>query len=264
MTRHRPSRTGSNLVRVGSYNQAVVLDAVRRAKSISRVEIAELTGLATQTVTNICRRLLADGYIAEAGKVASGMGKPRTALEPNPGSYHALGVLFDPDASSIVLLDLAGQVRARAGFSHSYTEDPPDVVAAIAAQVQHLLDGTGVDPSRVLGIGVGAPGPLDVEAGMLHDPPNLPLWHDVHLRDRLADATALPVVLAKDVVAAAVAESWYGSGARRDTTAVPLGAWQAVAAGIQATESLRAGSTPRRVPELPADLVGYFNNHQAR
>lgn len=50
-------------------------------------------------------------------------------------------------------------------------------------------------------------------------------------------------------------------GTPTDTS--PLGAWYAVAAAIQATESLRDDSTPRDIPELPADLVEYFNNFQA-
>lgn len=49
-------------------------------------------------------------------------------------------------------------------------------------------------------------------------------------------------------------------GASTDTS--PLGAWQSVAAGIQATESLRDGSTPRTVPDLPVELVEYFNANQ--
>lgn len=44
----------------------------------------------------------------------------------------------------------------------------------------------------------------------------------------------------------------------------PLGAWYAVAAGIQATASLRDGSTPRQVPELPHALIDYFNNNQTK
>ncbi|MFT3888883.1 MAG: ROK family protein [Arachnia sp.] len=48
------------------------------------------------------------------------------------------------------------------------------------------------------------------------------------------------------------------------TDTSPLGAWYAVAAAIQATESLRADSTPRDIPELPQDLVDYFNNNQTR
>ncbi len=51
-------------------------------------------------------------------------------------------------------------------------------------------------------------------------------------------------------------------GAKTDTN--PLGAWYSVAAGIQATESLRDGSTPREVPGLPADLISYFQNNQTK
>jgi len=51
-------------------------------------------------------------------------------------------------------------------------------------------------------------------------------------------------------------------GAPTDTS--PVGAWQAAVTGILATESLRDGSTPRRLPDLPADLLGYFARNQAR
>lgn len=51
-------------------------------------------------------------------------------------------------------------------------------------------------------------------------------------------------------------------GAPTDTN--PLGAWYAVAAGIQATESLRNGCTPRRVDVPPTELVEYFQHHQRR
>jgi len=46
------------------------------------------------------------------------------------------------------------------------------------------------------------------------------------------------------------------------TDTSPLGAWYAVAAGILATESLRNGSTPRRVPQLESALIKYFNDNQ--
>ncbi len=51
-------------------------------------------------------------------------------------------------------------------------------------------------------------------------------------------------------------------GAPTDTS--PLGAWYAVAAAVQATDSLRSGSVPRDIPPLPADLVDYFDRHQKR
>ena len=46
------------------------------------------------------------------------------------------------------------------------------------------------------------------------------------------------------------------------TDTSPLGAWYAVAAAIQATDSLRSDSAPRDIPELQEELVTYFTNNQ--
>ena len=56
--------------------------------------------------------------------------------------------------------------------------------------------------------------------------------------------------------------SFVREGTVTDTS--PLGAWYAVAAGIQAAASLRDGSTPRTVPELDPELVTYFTRNQTR
>ncbi|WP_291278263.1 helix-turn-helix domain-containing protein, partial [Galactobacter sp.] len=76
---------GTNLGRLGGFNQAVVLEAVRHhPDGISRVELAEVTGLSPQTISNVARRLIEGGWIRESGTVISGPGKPRTILELIP------------------------------------------------------------------------------------------------------------------------------------------------------------------------------------
>ena len=62
-------RRGTNLDRVGGFNDTVVLDAIRRAEQrLSRVEIAAATGLSGQAISNITRRLLDAGLVREAGR----------------------------------------------------------------------------------------------------------------------------------------------------------------------------------------------------
>ncbi|MFP5311791.1 MAG: ROK family protein, partial [Actinomycetes bacterium] len=60
------------------------------------------------------------------------------------------------------------------------------------------------------GLGVAAPGPIDVDNGTVVDPPLLPGWDRVELRNALARATGYSVLVDKDVTSAAVAESWAG------------------------------------------------------
>ncbi|ARM71718.1 putative sugar kinase [Listeria monocytogenes] len=70
-----------------------------------------------------------------------------------------------------------------------------------------------VDPDNVAkGIGIGAPGPLDVSAGVLLDAPNLPGWHGFPIRDMLAQQMDKPVFLMNDAKVAALAEAEIGAG----------------------------------------------------
>ena len=205
-------RRGTNLDRVGGFNDAVVLDAIRRSEQLSRVELAEATGLSGQAISNIARRLLDAGLVREAGRLrGAGLGKPRTLLELEPTGRYAVGVHLDPSVVTVVLLDLTGEVVARRPVDQ-YADDPGLLIDGIAKTIEEVIAEAGAPRDRVTGVGIAAPGPIDVERGVVVDPPNLSTWHLVPLRDELAERTGLPIVLDKDVTAAASAERWAGQG----------------------------------------------------
>ena len=217
---HVVVRRATNPVRIGSFNQTVVLDAIRRSDGLSRVELAASTGLSAQAVTNICRRLIAAGLVREAGTENVGRGKPRTMLRLEPGARLAVGVHLDPAVVTVALLDLEGTVLAQQSLATPSALDPPHAVATITSAVDAVISSAAADRERILGVGVAAPGPVDLHRGVVDNPPNLPGWHQVPLREELARATGLPVLLDKDVTAAAVAETWWGQPRRAGTSAV--------------------------------------------
>ncbi|MFI6829685.1 ROK family protein [Kribbella sp. NPDC050241] len=206
-------RRGTNLDRVGGFNDAVVLDAIRRSARLSRVELAEVTGLSGQAISNITRRLLEAGLVREAGRQKStGLGKPRTLLELEPAGQYAVGVHLDPAVVTVVVLDLTGEVIARRSVGTPHADDPEVLIDGIAATIEDVITEAGAPRDRVTGVGIAAPGPIDVERGVVVDPPNLSAWHLVPLRDELHERIGLPVLLDKDVTAAASAEKWAGGG----------------------------------------------------
>lgn len=206
-------QAGTNLPKVGRYNQAVVLDQIQLADGISRVEIAERTGLTPQTVSGIVRRLIDEGMVREDGasRVLNG-GKPRTTLRLNPDARAAVGVHFDPVKLTCTVVDLLGRPLAVRRRPVSSGTDPADVVAAMAALVGEVLAESQVPSDRVLGVGLAAPGPLDQNRGLIVAPPQLSNWTRVPVQRMLAEATGLPVTLDNDATAAAVAERWSGAG----------------------------------------------------
>jgi predicted NBD/HSP70 family sugar kinase len=205
------ARRGTNLPRMGDFNTTVVLDAIRRsATGLSRVELGHATGLSAQTVSNICRRLLDQDMVLEAGKASSGPGKPRTLLKLNPGGVFAVGVHLDPAVMTFAILDLTGAVVHRSRSATPAASDPDHLIGQISERIEDLIRGSGVDRSRIAGLGVATPGPIDFDRGTVVDPPHLLGWHLVPLRDALARATGFEVFVDKDVTAAAVAETWAG------------------------------------------------------
>ena len=210
-------RRGSNLHALGGFNQTVVFDTIRRAvDGLSRVEIAQKTGLSAQTVSNVARRLLDSGAIREAGIQNLGVGKPRTILQLDPAGHFAIGVHIDPAVITYVLLNIAGDVLFHAAAHTPSAADPDAVIMAMRDSINTLIVDSGVDRGRVLGVGIASPGPIDVEQGIVLDPPLLPHWHGVALRRELEKATGFFVLLEKDVTAAAVAELWKNQEHERD------------------------------------------------
>jgi predicted NBD/HSP70 family sugar kinase len=234
---------GANLTRLGGFNQTAVFDAIRRSRDgTSRVELVAATGLTAQTVSNIVRRLLDEGLVVEGDRVQSAVrGKPRTLVQVQPSARHAVGVHIDPATLTFVLIDVAGNVRQYSRRRTPLLQRPEAVVAVVAEHVERLLEASGVDRSSVLGLGVAAPGPLDVVQGLLLRPPQLAGWEKVQLRADLHAATGLHVLVDKDVTAAATGEKWAHDGAQAHFVFCYLGS--GIGAGVVMNDEVLRGVT---------------------
>ncbi|WP_329526487.1 ROK family transcriptional regulator [Streptomyces sp. NBC_01462] len=206
---------GANLLALRSHNGALVLDLLRTAGTtgISRLELAERTGLTPQAVSKITARLRADGLAAEAGQLASTGGKPRTVLRLVPEAGYAVGLHLDRDELTAVLCDLAGAVVAERRVPLGLGAGAGAVVEGAAREVEALIEGAGVS---VLGVGVALPGPLDHARGTLHRVTGFPEWDGFPLRDTLAGRLGVPVVVDKDTNAAALGLAVGGCGPVRE------------------------------------------------
>ncbi|WP_024816893.1 ROK family transcriptional regulator [Arthrobacter sp. 31Y] len=203
-------RRGTNLPRMGDFNLTVILEAIRRSSGgLSRVELAQIVGLSPQTISNISRRLLDQELIVEAGKEGSGPGKPRTILRLNPAGMYAVGVHLDPAVITFVVLDLLGDVVKHSRMA-TPGGDPAGVITSIAEQINVLIEESGIDASKIAGLGVAVPGPIDLDEGSVVEPPLLTRWNRVRIREALAEATGMETLVDKDVTSAAVAETWAG------------------------------------------------------
>ena len=112
-----------------------------------------------------------------------------------------LGLDIGGTKSAVILGDRNGNVLDRHQWPTADTSGPD---ALIRHAVEHLQRLTADRPAAALGVSIG--GPLDAHRGIIHSPPNLPGWDDVPLKQRLEHALHLPVAVAHDAAACALAE----------------------------------------------------------
>lgn len=207
------SLSGANLERVGDHNQRVILQAIRMGGPITRVALAQISGLTPPAVANITKRLLDDGLILEAGRVQGARGQPAMNLTINPDGCLSIGVNIDRDHITVVMLDLLGAVRARASQEIEFPL-PADVAKFCKVQIRKMLAAWKGKPPRLSGIGVALPDDLG-RVDLPHRPENYDVWSSVDVGQLLADVLPLPVFLENDAAAAALGELQFGHGLRK-------------------------------------------------
>jgi predicted NBD/HSP70 family sugar kinase len=205
-----PREWGTNLARVKDYNEVVVLDLVRSSGPIGRPAIAAATGLTLQTVSNIARRLLAAETVVE--DPVDGSGRLKRALRINPDAGYAIGIQLVRSSLAVGIVDLAGDIRGRAETAIEHDEPPQHVLSRLPGLVDDALSAAGVPAERVLGAGIGAPGPLDLRAGRLLNVLHPRSWTGFPMAGAVADALGLRVIMDNDATAAALGERWCGIG----------------------------------------------------
>lgn len=82
----------------------------------------------------------------------------------------------------------------------------------LAKAARMAVKASGLSWDVIEAVGLGSPGTMDLDAGMLIDPPNLPGWNDLPIRQRLGDRLSKPTFLQNDGSAAAFGEYWAGAG----------------------------------------------------
>jgi predicted NBD/HSP70 family sugar kinase len=252
---------------LGRRNELIVLDAVRHApEGTSQSEVVASSGLSRQAVSLITRRLREQGLIETDGTLAGGRGKPRTVLRIVPGARLAAGVHLDPSQIAVVLVDLLGRPVVHRSLP-APTDDPAGDIGRIAAALAQMQDELAQEGWRtphgetpreaMLGIGVASPGGIDVQEGVVVNPPWLPGWRGVPLVAQLEGATGLPVVLDKDTNAALTAETW-STGQQPEETVLYVFAGAGVGSAVSVGGRVHhgAGALAGEIGHLPTGLDG--------
>jgi predicted NBD/HSP70 family sugar kinase len=234
---------GSTQSGVRLYNERLVLSLIRRHEELPKAEIARLTGLSAQTVSVIVRQLEKDKLLIKGERQRGKVGQPLTPFKLNPDGAFSIGLKVGRRSGDLMLLDLAGNVRATVRQAYRFPS-PQEFLDFARKGIARLAN--SLPPNlrpRIAGLGIAAPFELwnwQEEVGAPKDV--LDAWRGFDLTGELAKLCDFPIFPCNDATAACAAELLFGSGQKaRDYAYFYVGYF--IGGGLVLNGSLYQGRT---------------------
>jgi predicted NBD/HSP70 family sugar kinase len=188
-------------------NRMSILNLLRK-RSMSRVELSRETGLTRAAITLIVDKLLEDKLVVEASVEDSG--RKSVLLQINETSFYAMGLDIARDHCYLGAMTIGGKLLAKECISiekTKYADEALEIIVDNINRMQKTVDTNG----KFLGLGITAPGPMDIKSGTILNPPNFYKWHNVGIVKHLKEALGYSVFLDNDAIAQTLTEKYYGS-----------------------------------------------------
>ncbi|WP_458120862.1 ROK family protein [Paenibacillus sp. Z6-24] len=191
-----------------------VYDLIASRRPISKAEIMEHFQLTSSSLTRLLDEMTREGWIMESGFGQSTGGRRPILYQVNAGFRYILGLDISRIYSVLGLYDMEMKPLELVRWNMDEQMTPQRLVEHVGRQVRELLAHHRIPHEMVLGLGVGAVGPLSREQGLILNPLYFaaPGWYNVPLRSWLAEATGLPVILENGANTALTGEHWMVRG----------------------------------------------------
>lgn len=231
---------------IREINRMALVRVVQRTPGVSRAELAKETGLTKSTISLLVQDLIDEGWLVESDVQATGaIGRRPTPLFLDGDRLAMIGADVGVDNLSVTTVSLTGTVVN--GFGEAATDTHPKrVIGRLAEMIATLVERARSDGRRLLGIGVGVPGAVLDQQGVVKLAPNI-AWRDVafqaELTQQLADlgVHGLPIQVQNDYDVAALGEYEFGAAPLPDPL-IYLGLGVGVGAGIIVRDRLFLGA----------------------
>jgi len=191
-----------------SPGELAVLETVFWSASSSRSALAAASTFSKSKANAAVAGLVERGLLEEIGLQASSGGRRPEALRMS----RAVGVLagIDLGATSLDVAILSPDMGVLAHHAEpaDVRASPAVLLSRIRELLRELLQRCGATRKDVIGIGMGVPGPVAFGSGLLVNPPLMPGWEGLSIRDVLGEDYAAPVFIDNDVNVMALGELW--------------------------------------------------------
>ena len=194
-------------------NAITLLHLLLKEDGISRVGLSRMTGLTKTTVSAIIKGFKDSGIVEESNQISTGnIGKSPIPLHIKEDAIYTIGVHLSRQRVETLLMDAQMNI-----ITYNTGEDykkfgQEEIIDCLFANINKIMEYAKKKEIDIGTIGIGIPGPLDAQTGVVRQPPKFKGWKDVPLGSIVQKEYEIPVWIENDANVSALAEKWLGSG----------------------------------------------------
>lgn len=175
---------------------------------LSCAEISERIEKSLSLTTKILNELVEEGVVVETGHAPSSGGRRPQMYSLRSDMMYTVSVAIDQFVTRMVVMDMQNRHIGEMESLELNLAENPGAVNIIADQIRLLIDKTGIDKTRIAGIGIGMPGFIDSKEGV-----NYSFSGKLHgtLTSFIESKVGVPVVIDNDSSLVALAELKFGA-----------------------------------------------------
>ncbi|HEY5124456.1 MAG TPA: ROK family transcriptional regulator [Ignavibacteria bacterium] len=216
---------------MNKMNKVQVMSIIHDKTNISRAEIVKLTGLTPPTVSRIVEQLIhQDGLVKYTGVAKSNGGRPPVMITFNGNENYIIEIDLGATLIRGVLSDLNNDIQMEIQVPTSLEKGYESIMDHVANVIERLLNKRGLNKDKVLGVGIGIAGLVDVKKGVVDFSPDFG-WESVNIRNSLNQRINLPFFFDNSTRLMALGELNYGLG-RNYGNFVVINVGYGIASGI--------------------------------
>lgn len=246
----RAQVTGATPRTVRAINDRVALELLLEHGTLTRTQLAALTGLSKPTATQLLQRLAEAGLIVPRGTTSGAPGPNAQLYSLNDRAAHVAAVDVDEHRLTVSVADLGGRILGEVSEAVDYTR-PDDPLPSVRRLLGDACRKSGVKLRDLDQVVLGVPAAYDAGEDRLTFADHIPGWSQPQTLARLRAALRCDVVVENDVTLAAVWER--GHGAARDVPSFAL-LWAGTGLGL----AVDLGGTPYTGATGGAGEIGYM------
>jgi predicted NBD/HSP70 family sugar kinase len=187
-------------------NEYLVFKLIKEKGPISIPELLSETKLSRPTIDTFIARLRKKNLI-----IQSGFGTPHSGRRPklwklNGKAGYLIGVDMESPHLTVILTDLDLNIVQSSKSVFSLNSNSEAILATVMDRIHGIIGKSGVDQSKILGIGIGVPGLINKFRGVSVLIERIPDWKNVPVIEILNREFGVPVFLENDVRLMAIAE----------------------------------------------------------